>query len=235
MKIESINWKFSFLLPFLILSIPFLKFILHNSLNWESPEVLFSLGGLGAIILLCGVVLVGVAGSRVMSNLLIAGLMTLFLDIQFEFIQGGYYLVGAWLAFFILSWVLKDKFGRIATAIFGVFFVVTMFEIWPSLGEGHGFQHGRENIRLAGKMESDSSNPLPRIIHIILDEHIGLEGIPTDIPQGKILKEQLVHFYRHYGFHLFGGAFSHYFDTTESISNMLNFLLKANSRNILKA
>ena len=223
MKSESTNWKFRFLLPFLILSIPFLKFILHNLLNWKSPEVLSSLGGLGVIILLCGVVLVGVSGSRVLSNLLIAGLVTLFLDIQFDFLQGGYHLVGTWLAFLMLAWVLKDNFYRIATVIFGVFFVVTIFEILPSLGEGHGFQNGRENIRLAGKMVSDNPKSLPRIIHLILDEHIGLEGIPTDIAQGKILKEQLVHFYQHYGFHIFGGAFSHFYDTAESISNMLNF------------
>jgi hypothetical protein len=56
-----------------------------------------------------------------------------------------------------------------------------------------------------------------------LDEHIGLEGIPTNIPEGVRIKTQLREFYEQYGFVTFGGAYSHYSLTHNSIPNLLNF------------
>ena len=63
---------------------------------------------------------------------------------------------------------------------------------------------------------------LPPIIHIVLDEFIGVEGIPTDIDGGKDLKEELKSFYLDKGFHVFGKAFSSFYHTHDSMSHLLN-------------
>lgn len=67
------------------------------------------------------------------------------------------------------------------------------------------------------------NNSLPPVIHLMLDEHAGIEGIPTDIAEGKTLRTNLESFYNSNGFHLYGAAYSHYMQTFNSVSNLVNF------------
>lgn len=67
---------------------------------------------------------------------------------------------------------------------------------------------------------------LPPILYLILDEHIGIESIPSDIASGQKVKQSLQNFYLSNGFHLFGNAYSHYHETYNSIPNLLNFTFK---------
>jgi len=93
------------------------------------------------------------------------------------------------------------------------FFVVTVFKSALASNNNYSlFDHHEPGV-----------NSPPRIIHLILDEHIGIEGIPTDIEGGLATKNLITQFYLKNGFQLFGGAFSHYFNTHISISNMVNF------------
>lgn len=62
----------------------------------------------------------------------------------------------------------------------------------------------------------------PAIVHIILDEHIGVEGLPSDNPASPALAKDLRSFYLARGFRLFGGAYSQHFHTTSSIPQILN-------------
>lgn len=71
-----------------------------------------------------------------------------------------------------------------------------------------------------------ANTQLPLVIHIILDEHIGIDGIPTDIPGGKQLRQQLINFYKQYGFSIYPKAFSHYRRTIDSIHQEFNFTRK---------
>ena len=59
-------------------------------------------------------------------------------------------------------------------------------------------------------------------MHIILDEHIGIEGIP-DVPGGRETKALIKSFFQSHGFRLFGHAYSRYANTRNSIPNMLNY------------
>ena len=52
----------------------------------------------------------------------------------------------------------------------------------------------------------------PAILHLILDEHIGVEGLPKDNPDAARLQWELRDFYLSRGFALYGGAYS---DTCE--------------------
>lgn len=58
----------------------------------------------------------------------------------------------------------------------------------------------------------------PAIVHLVLDEHIGLAGIAD--PAGR---EELGRFYTARGFRLFGRAYSRHFHTVNAIPDILNF------------
>lgn len=70
----------------------------------------------------------------------------------------------------------------------------------------------------------------PRVIHLILDEHLGIEGIPLDTDYARKLKRKIKELYQRYGFKLYGGAYSHYFETVDSIPNLVNFSAERLSR-----
>jgi hypothetical protein len=63
----------------------------------------------------------------------------------------------------------------------------------------------------------------PALVHLVLDEHIGVEGILGDQPQKAALRAELKSFYTGNGFKLFGGAYGEYFRTVNAIPQMLNF------------
>jgi hypothetical protein len=62
----------------------------------------------------------------------------------------------------------------------------------------------------------------PPIVHLILDEHIGIEGLPTEISGATEWGESLRAFYQRSDFTLFGAAYSLFFDTDESMATLLN-------------
>ena len=70
----------------------------------------------------------------------------------------------------------------------------------------------------------------PLLIHLLLDEHIGVEGLPPEIPGTRALRPELIDFYTSRGFRLFGGAYSQYANTYNSIANLLNFASREVSR-----
>lgn len=60
------------------------------------------------------------------------------------------------------------------------------------------------------------------IIHLVLDEFIGIEGIPVDIAGGSALKEELKQFFLGNEFRLHGGAFSQSSVTATAMKGLLN-------------
>ncbi len=70
---------------------------------------------------------------------------------------------------------------------------------------------------------TDEVNGPPPILHILLDEHAGIDGLPKDLPRAVILAESLRQFYTNKGFRLYSRAYSQYIETAESLSNMFNF------------
>jgi len=65
---------------------------------------------------------------------------------------------------------------------------------------------------------------LPLVIHLLLDEHIGTEGIPLSIVGGDKAKKRVKDFYANNDFKLFGKAYSQVGATEVSMTSMLNFL-----------
>ncbi len=204
--------SFLLLLPFLTLMTPFLVFLHYQSYGVFHLEVVIGIVGITGIAALCSVGIM--FGGFVVQNFILFSLMTFFVNIQYRSI-GEFTLGGILLSLGILLLVLKEKFLPIATAIFATFFFATLIQF--------GFAQDAQDVAFGAQTLVVEHAPLPRIIHLILDEHIGLEGIPIDIPGGAEVKAQLLEFYQQYGFLTFGGAYSHYFYTVNSVSNLVNF------------
>lgn len=73
----------------------------------------------------------------------------------------------------------------------------------------------------------NKSSQAPLILQIVLDEHIGPNGIPSNIPEGPKMQAFIKHFYLAHGFTLYTNAYSRYPRTYDSIPNMLNFTAKS--------
>jgi hypothetical protein len=63
----------------------------------------------------------------------------------------------------------------------------------------------------------------PLVLHLALDEHIGVEGLQADIPGGEELRQWLLSFYRQFGFRVYSRSYSHYTETSNSLPNLVNF------------
>ncbi len=213
--LSYVKWPNILLFVFLILTTPFLNFLSHNSYRITTPEIFIAVLGIIGVALVC--VVIARVGGLLMHGIVVAGLLTLFLDIQFEWMneKSKVIILATFLILLTIFWISREKFYPIATVVFLTFFFVTIGELFLAQGakEFSVFQHApREGTR-----------GLPRIIHFVFDAHIGLEGIPQDILGGKELKKHLIQFYQKYGFRTHGGAFSHYFSTANSIPNLFNF------------
>jgi len=105
----------------------------------------------------------------VIQNLILFSLIMFFINIQYQSI-GQVTLGGMLVLLGILLLVLKEKVFPIATAIFATFFFVSFVQF--------GFSQDVQAVEFRAQASEVKPNLLPRIIHLILDEHIGLEGIP---------------------------------------------------------
>jgi hypothetical protein len=73
--------------------------------------------------------------------------------------------------------------------------------------------------RTAGVASADA----PILVHLILDEHVGVEGLLGDAPEVDAMRDRLLAFYADKGFRHFGGAYSRHFYTSNSVPETLNF------------
>jgi hypothetical protein len=69
----------------------------------------------------------------------------------------------------------------------------------------------------------ESPTEKPALIHIVLDELIGLDGIPTDIAGGQDFKELVTRVFLTNGFQISTKAYSRHYMTLMSIPNLLNY------------
>ena len=141
-------------------------------------------------------------------------LVTLFIDLQFEFLKWWAERVLLILILaFVALWLIRVHASIVLLVIFATINVATI--LVPLAPDAAGFL-------ISSNDDGLSETVPPTVVHIILDEHIGLEGIPTDIEGGIKTRNALMAFYKEYGFRLYGGTYSKYYQTENSISNILN-------------
>ena len=114
---------------------------------------------------------------------------------------------------FGLLWLIHSKANTVLIAMFGGIIVGIFFlPFFPNVQE------------FAETQPPDSAKTanLPIYVHIVLDEHTGIEGFDDEIDKQKAVKQSAKDLYINNGFRLFGRAYSQYRDTYSSLSAALN-------------
>ncbi|MGO9094257.1 MAG: sulfatase-like hydrolase/transferase [Bryobacteraceae bacterium] len=92
-------------------------------------------------------------------------------------------------------------------------------------------QFAAARVHPAEALAQESQPPgLGHIVYLILDEHIGLAGLRSEIPECRRARNQLEDILASHGFKVYPNAFSNYAATLDSIPSILNFELEARRR-----
>jgi hypothetical protein len=200
------NWP-SYIAPCLILLAPLIAFIDYHGHPFVNPEVWW---------LILGMIIVGlVIGSFIknMGNFCRSLSLAILLEFSLELI-GNFDDIGKVLCAilaFLFAWFFREKASKILVFTFSIFIISTL--ILPS-----------DRLKpILKEYDVASNSSLPPVIHLILDGHIGVEGIPIRIKGGQELKDDIKSFYAKNGFLLYGNAYSHFSITLNSIPSLLNF------------
>ena len=219
--------------PALILMTPLATYLRFHGFDLLTAEALFCLSGFAALGLLIG--LLTEIRPAVLRPLV---LMTMTLPWTLAPVGSGVFSVVEWIAAWmnvdaeqstmpariafgaigllgfwqlILYWLMRRHIGAIVATVFGVMLAVA------TTGSS-----GTEPQIVRAAAPPPLRADLPPVVHLVLDEHIGVAGIPEDVPGGRALKRDIVAFYERHGFRLYPNAFSHYWNTEESLSNLVN-------------
>ncbi len=217
--------RLTIILPALILASGLVNYILYHDINLLRPEALLACGVVIGAGVLLGLALGWIPSDRLRATLLCL-LILLFLDLQFQvtgllhrFVSVGEVQVLRYLglfAGFAVSYVLlislSKNLSTILSSVFAILLVSTIAvppEPAPMVFE-------------TGQPSAAARADLPPVLHLILDGHIGIDGIPVDIEGGRALKRRIRAFYLKHGFRLFGRSYSEYPLTPPSMSVLLN-------------
>ncbi len=140
-------------------------------------------------------------------------LVALFFDIQFDWFEDAVIYV-ACVLMLALFWVLRRHIATILIAMFGALLLATVVT-----GPTQPYQESWLTENAVGGPPAASG----LLIHLMLDEHTGVMGIPEDLPGGEAAARAQRAFFRDNGFRLFGNAVSEYEATRNSVSGILNF------------
>ena len=129
---------------------------------------------------------------------------------------GAVVVVGGLIALFGL---LGRNLGIVMSTVFGVAAASTVLLPTEATLTGEIF-----------RKEVQANSSLPLIIHLVLDEHMGIEGLPAEIDGSETLREDLMAFYRDYGFQVWARAFSQYTQTRNNLASIFNARPSADER-----
>jgi hypothetical protein len=205
----------NFVWPILVLLCPLIFYIKLNGYGYwhiETFIIFFATVCLGSLL--------GwffLRGGWVAKVIIFAVTITLCLSF-FPDIKNYWLLVVCFIVALVFSLIFIEKLPEMIAIIAGsLFLAIILFPVGEHLSEA---QWEKKNGHEA------SNTDLPPIIHIILDEHIGINSMPTNIPEGEQTKREVQEFYFNNNFNLYANAYSHYIHTYNSIPNLLNFTAK---------
>ncbi len=118
-------------------------------------------------------------------------------------------LVALGLVFFLREHTNKVLIGAFLAMLFSTFIIGNLES--PARGSP---------VAAAPGSDGDA---LPIIVHLVLDEHMGLGGMTSRLPGGRSIRNELREFYARSGFRLFSHAYSQYFETSSSLASAMNF------------
>ena len=210
-------------LPFLVLGTLFLVFLDYNGYCLACPETLLSFLALAIVGLTCSALVVA---GRVPGSVTMAAVVLVFIDVQFSVLDRLEKLELAIVALVLIGlfWTRSRLVYSALLAMFGTAFAASAVQLaWPA----------QELTAPFHRAPIASGSDLPRLIHIILDEHIGMRGIPQNVRGGPETLEGLERFYKQNGFANYRGAFSRYHNTHNALPSALNFTVIRSDRELL--
>ena len=203
----------------LVLTLSFVSFIKFHDYGYGRPEVLICFAALAAISLSLG----WLASRRALANVLIlAAVIIFFVDVQF----------------LELDFML---FGRGEFTWLGVGFVLCALFLYPVRAHASRLVAVTSATALMATLlmparvgqsqeapAASNRSELPLVVHIVLDEHIGINGIPADFADATLAAD-IQAFYQSNGFRVLSAAYSEFYRTetsspTSSTSPMAAFV-----------
>ena len=194
------------LAAFLLLITPFVVFLRHYGYPLTNPEILLSLAAAALAAMGIGVVTAPWLIARVLA---LAMLVTLAFDIQVDQLDGGRELGAALLVAIAVGWTLREHLSRILVLMTGSMLLTTVV-----LTRG-------STIKTEPAAALQKASDKPFVLHLVLDEHIGVDGFPKT-PSLSNVAAEVKSFFGEREFLLFGRAYSEHFVTRHSISQLLN-------------
>ncbi len=118
-------------------------------------------------------------------------------------------------SFLLIFFYLLKK--RITNIVFTLFFIILVLTILiPDRSSKEIKTYFYET-----NLKEDLNNK--RYIHIILDQHVGLDGIKENTKKSKNFKKKLSSKYLNFGFDIYPKAYVQFFQTKLSVPSILNF------------
>jgi hypothetical protein len=192
--------------PFAVLVTPFVIFLQYEQYGFLRAEVAWVLAVFAGLAVLVGAC---AQRSRTFALLVLAALLTWVADL--ELADPG--LKRLLVLFVVMSAVLWTIRRHAATIVSLTMATVAGASLFSSQGSAAVSAEALPPARIN----------LPLIVHIVLDEHIGVEGLPADVTPAGV-KHGMVSFFADRGFRLFGNAYSEHAVTERSLSQQLNFV-----------
>lgn len=182
-----------------------LAFLNFHEYPLAQPEVAILMAIFAAVALFVGIVHASAARAMPVMD---AALAYVALDLNFD---PPYPLIGAFIAALICVVARRSIAPMIA--------VIFLFVIGGQLLLAAGKLEPKEAPKLSHAQTTDA----PAIVHVVLDEHIGIEGMDTRDPDMRRTASILRAAYVDMDFTLYGGAHSRHFHTTNSLPEIFNF------------
>ncbi len=186
----------------LILFAPIPAFLRHQ--EWSAINIDGAILGLLCLAIATLVFLIPGSRGRIGLSTIYALAILWFVDFQFQ-------MFSSWIAFaagsvvaFAVCVALFEKLSELATFVFGLMILLSLIPV-------------RSRDREVGV----SDQRLPPIVYLILDEHIGVAGVPA-IERGPEIQELLRREYLQRGFRIYENAYSLHDFTHHSLASVLN-------------
>lgn len=130
--------------------------------------------------------------------------------------------VALFLAVSVICVLMKRHIDMIVVAVFGTMVLSTL--VLPTDTGGEPVSRGALPSEL---------KPLPPVIHIILDEHIGLAGLPEGLEESEAARRAMTATYK--DFALYSNAYSRFAETKFSFTSLMNGDLGADVANLIES
>jgi hypothetical protein len=122
----------------------------------------------------------------------------------------GLIAVALILGTFFLCWLLRQHLATFVVLVFGT--IVSSSVVLPTTTGGEAVTSGALPAKL---------NDLPLMIHIVLDEHIGLAAIPPEIPESSAATTAITATYE--DFAVYSRAYSRFAETQNALGSLMNY------------